>query len=136
MSEIPWLFQYFAWFSLVFPVCSKFPDFSLNGQTYINIAQHTHMRKSNLLISANKESHRRSTSEKIQTLSFRNYSVANGRKQLLTSINNLLNTDAICYLILSALHKQLSSAFPLCLNGWSKSYLVRETLVTAEVLTI
>ena len=42
-----------------------------NAQTYINIAQHTQMRKSNLLISANKESHRRSTSETIQRLSLK-----------------------------------------------------------------
>ena len=26
------VFQYFVWFSLTFPVCSKFPDFSLTGK--------------------------------------------------------------------------------------------------------
>ena len=29
LSEIPWIFRYFVRFSLTFPVCSKFPDFSL-----------------------------------------------------------------------------------------------------------
>ena len=32
MSEIPWIFQFFLWFSLSIPVCSKFPDFSLTGK--------------------------------------------------------------------------------------------------------
>ena len=26
------VFQYFVWFSLTFPVCQKFPDFSLTGK--------------------------------------------------------------------------------------------------------
>ena len=29
---MPSIFQYFVWFSLTFPVCSKFPDFSLTGK--------------------------------------------------------------------------------------------------------
>ena len=27
---IPWVFQYFVWFSLTFPVCSKFPDWKMS----------------------------------------------------------------------------------------------------------
>ena len=36
MSEIFSFFQYFVWFSLTFPVCSKFPDFSLTGKCLPN----------------------------------------------------------------------------------------------------
>ena len=32
ISQIPWVFQYFVRFSLTFPVCTKFPDFSLTGK--------------------------------------------------------------------------------------------------------
>ena len=38
MSQIPWVSQYFVWFSLTFPGCSKFHDFSLTGK-YLPIFQ-------------------------------------------------------------------------------------------------